>query len=346
MALSIQTQRTHRFLEPTPYLCLLATILVILAALVSLFFSQPLVSSNFQVEEEEPLALTTVQVNPKELGALRIDVKALIPTNRWLTYELQLVDEQGNLVASALKEAWKESGRWSEGGESGTWAEEDLRGGLDVRPTKQEPQKLTIALAVLDYTDTSGREIDEPVNFKVNITNRAIDSRYLWGGFFGTICLACLSFVGVTGSGKIAINKWIFDSDVGERGIVGGKDSLVKVTVKVKADETCPDKLNVNFWLYDGYGEEIYSSIWPIVSFMRTTVNNELKSARGSVGKYFLLEQRGSYRFYVEVTPDRSVDRTEIIIKENVRTNCKVELLQVGDRLEPALSDSLAEDKT
>ena len=340
MAVSIQTQSTHRFLEPTPYLCLLATLLTIAAALLSLFFSQPLVSSNVQVEADEPLALTTVQVNPKQLGALRIDVKASIPTNRWLTYELQLMDEEGNLVASALKEAWKESGTWSESGESGTWAEDDLIGGLDVRPTKTEPQKLTIALAVLDYTDTSGQEIDLPVDFKVNIKNRAIDSRYLWAGFFGTICLSVLSFVAVKGSGNTAINKWIADSDVGERGIVGGNDKLVKVTVKVKADETCPAKLNVNFWLYDGYGEEIYSSIWPIDYFATTKVNDEIKSARGSVGKYFILEKRGSYRFYVEVTPDEPVDRTEIIIKEDVRTNCKVDLVQISDRALAAPSNT------
>ena len=177
--------------------------------------------------------------------------------------------------------------------------------------------------------------------YKRQIKNRAIDSRYLWAGFFGTICLSVLSFVAVKGSGNTAINKWIADSDVGERGIVGGNDNLVKVTVNVKADKTCPKKLNVNFWLYDGYGEEIYSSIWPIdVRYIRD--DGKIDSAKGTVQKYFILEKRGSYRFYVEVTPDRSVDRTEIIIKENASSNWGVDLVKIGDRALAAPLDSLA----
>jgi hypothetical protein len=330
MALTIQTKSTSRFLEPTPYLCLLATVLVIIAAFLSIMFSQPILSNNVQVEADEPVELKTVEVKSDGLGALRIDVKASIPTNRWLTYELQLVDEQGNLVASALKEAWKESGTWYEDGESGTWQEEDLMGGLDVRPTQKESQKLTISLAVLDYTDTSGREIDQPVNFKVNINNGVIDSRYLWLGFFGTSILTGLSFLAVGNSGQTAIRKWICDSDVGERGIVGGADNLVEVTVDVKADETCPSELDINLWVYDGYGEEIYTCILPMtVKYIRD--NGTIDSAKGKVQKYLILEKRGSYRFYVEVMPDQPVDRTEIIVREKVSTNFPVGFVTISD---------------
>lgn len=330
MALTIQTKSTSRFLEPTPYLCLLTTLIVIIAAWLSIMFSQPILSSNVQVEEDEPVELKTVELKSDGLGALRINVEASIPTNRWLTYELQLVDEQGNLVASALKEAWKESGTWYEDGESGTWQEEDLIGGLDVRPTQKDAQKLTISLAVLDYTDTSGREIDQPVNFRVNINNGVIDSRYLWLGFFATSILTGLSFLAVGNSGKTAFRKWIGDSDVGERGIVGGSDNLIQVTVDVKADETCPSELDVNLWVYDGYGEEIYTCILPMtVSYI--TDDGEIDSAKGKVQKYFILEKRGSYRFYVEVTPDRPVDRTEIIVKEKVSTNLPIEVVIIGN---------------
>lgn len=330
MAVTTQTKSTSRFIEATPYLCALTVLIVMIAACLSLAFSRTLLSSNVQVEPDEPVELKTVEIKPQLFGAWRIDVKASIPRNRWLTYELQLLDEQGNLVASALKEAWNESGTWQEDGESGTWQEDDLMAGLDVRSTEGKSEKLTIALAVLDYTDTSGTEIDQPVNFKVTIKTGAIDSRYLWAGFFGTIALTILSLMAVANSGKTAIGKWIGDSDVGERGIVGGADNLVELTVDVKADETCPEKLNVNLWVYDGYGEEIYTCVLPM-TVTYTKDEGTIESAKGKVNKYFVLERRGSYRFYVEVTPDQPVDRTDIIVKEKVSTICDVEVVQVSE---------------
>lgn len=136
----------------------------------------------------------------------------------------------------------------------------------------------------------------------------------------------------MSNSGKIAIRNWIADSDVGKRGIVGGADNLVEVGVYVKADKTCPSKLDVNLWVYDGYGEEIYSCILPMyVTYIKD--DGKIDSASGQVYKYFILEKRGSYRFYVEVTPDQPVERTEIIVKENISTIYEVEVVEIGETI-------------
>ena len=327
----IKTLRSSRFIEPGPYICLLATGLVILALIVSGFFPQTLLSRRYrQVKEREPVHLESIQLKRELIGALRIDVKAELPNNRWLTYEIQLLDRQGNLLASALKPAWRKSGIWQEEGESETWHEDDLMGGLDVRPTQSKDEVVTLALAILEYTDTSGRDLNDPVSFLVSVKNRAIDSRYLWAALFGTIALSVLSFFSISTTGKQVIDNSRADSEVGGRRTLGGSERLVKVTVKVNSDETSPRELNVCLWLKDSYGEQIFAGSCPMVPFFKKDDEGEIELVTGKVTKYFLLEKRDSYGFYAEVIPDAPVDRTQLTVREGVRTLGEVEIVYIS----------------
>ncbi|CDN14057.1 hypothetical protein RintRC_4826 [Richelia intracellularis] len=38
---------------------------------------------------------------------MRVDVEARISNNQWVTYEIQLLDKQGKLIASGVKQAWR-----------------------------------------------------------------------------------------------------------------------------------------------------------------------------------------------------------------------------------------------
>ena len=326
----IKTLRSSRFIEPGPYICLLATGLVILAFIVSGFLPHTLLSRRYQLEEGEPVHLESIQLQRELIGALRIDVEAELPDNRWLTYEIQLLDRQGNLLASALKPAWRESGIWQEEGESGTWHEYNLMGGLDVRHTQNKDEVVTLALAVLEYTDTAGRELDEPVSFLVSVKNRAIDSRYLWAALLGTIGLSVLSFSSISTTGKQVLDNYRADSEVGGRTTLGGSERLVKVTVKVNSDETSPRELNVCLWLKDSYGEQIFAGSCPMVPFFKKDDEGEIELVTGKVTKYFLLEKRDSYGFYAEAIPDAPVDRTQLTVREGVRTLGEVEVVYIS----------------
>ncbi|AFZ45041.1 hypothetical protein PCC7418_2911 [Halothece sp. PCC 7418] len=320
MSVSVQSSNSSRFVDHSLNISSLALLLMMIAGIGSLFFPQQVTNQMVKVLPEETTQLSPITIERRLVGALRIDVKAIIPTNHWVVYEIRLYDDQNELLASAIKEAWKESGVWREDGETGTWSESDLLGGLDVRLAEKKREDITIAVAVLEYGETRGQVItDQPVSFRVDVDNGVIDGRYLWVGFFGVLFMVILNRLSVTTTGKVRIRKTIKDSDVGERAIVGGENSLIRVTVNVKSDETSPQSLAVNLWLKDGTGEQIYSEQTRIkLNFRRD--DGEIEDATGKLEQYFVFTRRGSYGFYVEVTPDQPVDETTLIVTENAKT--------------------------
>lgn len=330
MALTVNKQQTRRFIDLWPYIALGTTFLIIFAFVISSVFYQNILSTDVSVSEGEPVALEQVQLKPTLVGALRIDAKALLPDNRWVTYEIQLLDEQNQAIASALKQAWAEAGTWYEDGESGTWQESDLKSGLDVRPGGNQIEKLTIAVNVLEYSDTSGREIDEPVSFQVKVQNGVVDTRYLWAGLIGSASLTLLGFLSIPTTGYKAIAKTIWDSDIGDRSIVGGSDRLVKVNLNILADETCPRTLYVNLWVKDGNGEQIYHHKWPVWMKFRKNDSGRIEKATAKVNAFFLFPKRGSYGFYAEVTPDASVDKTTLTVRDGAKTLETQEIIEIS----------------
>lgn len=340
MAVTIQTRRTRRFVELWLYVALGAAAVVFLAWIISGFFQKTLVSQTVSAREEEPVQLEPIQLNPQPIGAWRIDVKAIIPTNRWVTYEIQIQDQQGEIVASAIKQAWKESGTWYEDGESGTWQEQDVLGGLDVRAENRE--SVTIAIAVLEYGETTGRELDEPVSFKVTVQNGVVDGRYLVPGFIGTGALAVMASLATGSIGKKAIAKSIRDSDPSARGTVGGSNCLVRVDVKVRSDETSPKRLEIRLRINDAYGEQIYSSSFPTrVSFRKK--DSEVVGATAKLRQFFLLEPRSSYGFQVEVFPDAPIDETTLTVRDGARTRRGVEVVKISPS--PVATSSYPRDR-
>jgi len=320
MSVTITPTTTKRFVEQGVKLSWIALALVILAALTSAFFSKQVTNQMVTVAPKETVTLKPINLQRRVIGALRIDVKAIMPFNHWVVYEIQLYDDQNQLLASARKEAWRERGVWREGGETGTWSEADLLGGLDVQLSQKQQEEITIAVSVLEYGETGGKVLtDQPVSFRVDVRNGVIDTRYLWIGFLGTLVMAILTTLSVGTAGQVRIQETINDSDVGGRAIVGGEKNLIRVTVKVLSDETSRSELTVKLWLKDGMGEQIYSEQTQInLNFHND--DGDIDHARGKFEQYFVLTRRGSYGFYVEVTPDQPVDQTTLIVKENVKT--------------------------
>lgn len=328
--MSVQTriQRTSRFIDPCPYIAMGATVLVFLALVGAQLFQKTLVSTTLNVnEEEEPVRLQPIQLGHQPLGAVRIDVKALIPDNQWLTYEIQLLDRQGKVIASAIKQAWRESGAWAEEGEFGTWSEEDLLAGLDIRA--QHNEEATVAIAVLDYGETSGRAINDSVQFEVTVQNGVVDTRYLWAGLVGAGSLAAIAALATPLTGVKAIAETINDSDPSERVTVGGSDSLVRVKVDIASDKTSPRQLYVRLWLNNAYGEQIYANSFPVkLDFKKE--EGKIEGATGKLQAFFILEPRSSYSFHVQVTPDAPVDRTTLTVRDRNRTLRSVEVVQIS----------------
>jgi len=320
MSVTIKSSTTKRFVERSVFFSWLALLLVIIASFAGGLVSKQITNQMVRVSPQETVRLDPITLERRLIGALRIDVKAVMDFNRWVVYEIQLYDDQNQVLASARKEAWRERGGWREGGETGTWSEADLLGGLDVQLGKKQQEEITIAVSVLEHGETGGKVLQEqPVSFRVDVKNGVIDTRYLWIGFFGTLAMAILTSVSVGTAGRLKIREVINDSGVGERAIVGGEKALIRVTVKVLADETSPSHLAVSLWLKDGMGEQIYSEQTQIPLHFQGE-EGEIENATGKLEQYFVLTRRGSYGFYVEVSPDQPVDQTTLTVKENVKT--------------------------
>jgi hypothetical protein len=318
MRVNVQVRTTSRFIDLWCYIAVAIAGVVFIALVMSWFWGQRLVSTTLQVDEGEPETLDPIQIERETIGALRIDVKANIATNHWVTYEIQLQDQYGQVLASAIKDAWAESGIWHEDGESGSWYEDDLLAGLDVKAIYAEP--VTITLDVLEHTDTGGTDIDAPVTFNVQVRNGVVDGRYLWAGFIGTVGLAALAIISVQSTGDRVIFQRIPDSDVSGRAVLGGANRLVRVTVKIKSDETSPYRLTVKLFVKDDNGEQIYARDYPVKLHLTRNKQRYVTGATGSLCQFFILEPRISYGFYMEVVPDGPADETRLIVRENAKT--------------------------
>jgi hypothetical protein len=122
------------------------------------------------------------------------------------------------------------------------------------------------------------------------------------------------------------------DSDIGDRGVLGGSDKLVKVSVDIQSDETSPRELTINLWVKDGEGEQLCHQTTPVQLRFIKDEDGEIQRAIGKHQYFFVFEKRGSYGFYIEVTPDQPVDRTKLFVREGVRTLTNSEVLRVKTR--------------
>ena len=317
MQVTIKTKRTSRFIDWWAWGAFSGFILTFVTLILSPMWQQTLLNETVAVQDDEPAKLKPIELKPHTFGAMRVDAEARINANEWVAFEIQLLDKAGKVIASGTKEAWSETGTWYEEGESGTWDEQDTLGGLDVRAKQDET--LTVALAVLDYGTTAGQDLSQPVSFQVTVSNGIIDTGYLWLGIIFSCPLALATMYAARKSGKRAIFQRISDSDPTGRGILGGENRLVRVRVEVEADETAPRQLEVTLVINDGYGEQLYSESC-CVNVERKTKDGSFIKAVAKLDKFFVISERGSYGFHVDVYPDAPIDRTKLIVRDGART--------------------------
>ncbi|MGD1903818.1 MAG: hypothetical protein ACFB9N_16445 [Geitlerinemataceae cyanobacterium] len=319
-----KTYTTRKFTEPAIAIRWLTFWLMSAALVASWFLGREQISQTVYVEPNaEGLAeVGELQLKPNAIGATRIRAEARVPSNHSVTYELRLVDSQGEVVASAMKEAWAQSGTWQEDGESGTWSEDDLGAGLDVRAT--ETESLTLGVSVLDYTTTDGIAVATPVPIEVRASTGVIYRTPLfWGWIVTTILTVIAGEISHAGIGKRAIFRTIPDSDVSARGTLGGPSSLVYMRVTIDSDENTPLSFQPQLWIRNADGEDIYTQTYTLKS---SGSGDERKTV---LDGYFRLLEKGSYGFYLEVLPDASVDRTTLAVFDRARSSGSVEVTDI-----------------
>jgi hypothetical protein len=327
--MSITTYTTSRFVSRWFYLALLATIIVTLTLFFAPLFSTTLVNTKVSARVGQPALLPAISLRREPIGALRVDVTAQLPANQWVTYEIQLQDANKQIIASAYKEAWAESGTWSEDGETGSWYESDTRAGLDIRADRPEP--IQIGLNLLEYTDTVGNDIDKLVPFNITVQNGVIDTRYLWAGWFGTTLLTGLAAISVLLSGRLAISRVVRDPEISARTELGGARKLVRVKVSIGGYTTqFSPPVCVNLFVKDANGEQIYATTQSVKLSGFNAEKGKTKRALASWHQFFVLEPQNSYGFYVQVKPEALVDRLTLEVRDQAQTLTPVEVNQIS----------------
>ena len=288
--------------------------------------AKTLVDKKITVTEEEPVKVDTINLPASKLGALRIDVQTSVPQNHWVVYEIQLVDQNGQVIASAMDEAWRESGTWKEGGESGTWSESDLLGGLDIRSAKAET--LDIVIEVLESGTASGQATDLSVSFDVEVKNGVINKGDLWWGLLCNLGLTFMAMRATKISGQQAISEKINDSDPQGKATVGGENRLIKVKIATALDENTPQDIKIHLSIDNVYGEQIYKDTQSIALTLKRD-DGDIDGGKGTLESFFILEPRSLYRFKVNVEPDAPVDWTSLIVRDGSKTLKAIDVVKI-----------------
>jgi hypothetical protein len=332
MTVKISRNKTKRFLDYWAYVPGIIALFLLALLLLNLFSTRIIVDRTVKVTEEEPLKVATIELTPRELGALRIDVKSFFPDNHWVIYEIQLVDRDGQIIASAMDEAWRESGTWREGRESGTWSESDRLGGLDIR--SQQVEQLEVVIEILESGTVSGQPTDLTVSFEVKIKKGVIASGHLWWGILYTTAFSILALLATRASGNRVIAKTVADSDPKARAIIGGEDNLIRVKINTKLDENSPRSINICLTINDVYGERIYQySQARSVTLVRSVTKSDsgrIIGGKATLEMFLILSERGSYSFQVKIEPDNPVDKTSLIVRENAKTLTSVDVVEIS----------------
>ena len=107
-----------------------------------------------------PASGQAVLTTPFELtrgwfGAPKVQLTVRQPINTSSAINAELLDDKNNVVLSYYKDTWRQTGTWSEGGESGTWDEQDSEISTEFRPGSTGQFRLRLSLE--DYLTIANR---------------------------------------------------------------------------------------------------------------------------------------------------------------------------------------------
>ncbi len=299
------TRRTSRFIDRWLWLSVAALGLVAVAGILSLTLPEILVNQQIRIGVGTTGRLAAMPVAARAWGALRINVRAQLPRQSWVAFEIQILDEGGNLLGSALKQAWR-------GGQGGP----DTIGMLDLRP--ERARNLVLAIAVLDAGQLPA---NRPVAFSVRVTQGEVDGRYLLAGFLGCTALVVLTTLACRFTGTPIVARTVADSEVHARAILGGRQVLVRATATVETDESgaFPSATTLTFQVRDAWGERVYfaNSSGRSATFLDWGRSNRQKQR---VEWLLILQERGSYGFSIVASPEDSVEYVSLTVREGART--------------------------
>ena len=150
----------------------------------------PTRSLTFRPAADRSLLSDPFPLESGPLGSPSLQVEATIPQDTSLTYQLELLDPAGKVVLELSREGWRETGTWTEDGESGTYDESDTGVPLLLRPAASGPHRLRLRLE--EFSAADGSPLVQPVGFRARLAPHRVNAPLLLlTAAAGLVCSLC-----------------------------------------------------------------------------------------------------------------------------------------------------------
>ncbi|MEA5441655.1 hypothetical protein [Cyanobium gracile] len=256
------------------------------------------------VPEGERVLSAPFELRDGWLGGPRLALTAEIPPNSSIELDVALLDATGRTVLDLTKDGWRASGVWAEGGESGTWQEDDAGLALAMRPGQSG--RFQLAVQVQDLLDEAGRTLPNPVVVRGSIRNHSVDAPLLL--FTAVLSLAVVQVL-LLASYRIGRGRWVQRSQEASAAIrcEAGGPGLLRLDVVARWElphdnpplGQPPGPAALELRVSDAHGRPRLQHRGMVVVAHRSDDGDHWLSVRQSL--HLRLPERGSYRFRVEL---------------------------------------------
>ena len=238
------------------------------------------------------------------LGSPRVALTAEIPPNSSIELDVALLDGAGRTVLDLTNDGWRASGAWEEGGESGTWEEDDAGLALALRPGRSESFQLAVQLR--DLLDEAGRPLPNPVVVRGSVHNHSVDAPLLLFTALNTLAVA---LVLLQASYGLSRGRWVRRSE--EAGVAirteAGGPGLLRVAVVARWElphgdpplGPPPGPAALELRVSDAHGRQRLQHRAMVPVAHRSADGDHWLSVRHTL--HLRLPERDSYRFRVQL---------------------------------------------
>lgn len=238
------------------------------------------------------------------LGSPRLALTAEIPPNSSIELDVALLDATGRSVLDLTKDGWRASGTWAEGGESGTWQEDDAGLALAMRPGQSG--RFQLAVEVRDLLDEAGQPLPNPVVVRGSVRNHSVEAPLLL--FTAVLALGVVQVLQLACYG-VSRGRWVQRSQDASAAIRcgAGGPGLLRLGVVARWElphdnpplGQPPGPAALELRVSDAHGRPTLQHREMVVVAHRSDDGDHWLSVRHTL--HLRLPERGSYRFRVKL---------------------------------------------
>ncbi|MEA5416457.1 hypothetical protein [Synechococcus sp. BA-132 BA5] len=245
------------------------------------------------------------------LGSPRLALTAEIPPNSSIELDVALLDGAGHTVLDLTKDGWRASGTWAEGGESGTWQEDDAGLALALRPGQSG--RFQLAVQLQDLLDEAGQPLPHPVVVRGSVRNHSVEAPLLLFTAVLTLAVVQVLLLACYGVGR---GRWVRRSQEADAAIrcEAGGSGLLRVGVVARWElphddpplGQPPGPAALELRVSDALGRPRLQHREMVVVAHRSDDGDHWLSLRHTL--HLGLPERGSYRFRVHLPEEFRTD--------------------------------------